>query len=499
MSLNLYYSVKDPEQNVSFKQTQWLSPYQVLDKLGVNNLFSYQINPNRLIYPNELIISESTQCISDIIFLSKYTDRFGVLKLESIFLSQLISVLCASNVNTSMLIDRVQILSIEKDTYYWECVRNSNQIPRYAFRVGFDNLSKQFSYIGRMKVSLLNENISQSMKNITYKITNMFGSLVNIYEYIPAMVLQLHGLDNRLDSLWSRIKLSIKNNYTSKDLNLIANNYEVLCLKKQPASLKQLCKNRLVKFEEETNELYFKSELNEREKKYLSINSALRSVPKSMRCMLWPSFLVPGQCLARNSKMRSLNDKYELILNEYGHLGFSLSIYGSFKRITYEKNVESMLISHSGVYIIYENNRRPTLLYKHQTIEHGSSNDLDECSYSNIFDNLLCSSYVIELSNDGFLRIIIHKNRPNVVCLFNVNEIFSPVKCENEQIITNISVSNVSKDDSRASTAQPLLINLKFVTNIKDLKNIPFRIIGLVVGFLRSFFQSIGQISAGRH
>lgn len=499
MSLNLYYSVKDPEQNVSFKQTQWLSPYQVLDKLGVKNLLSYQINPSRLIYPNELIISESTQCISDIILLSKYTDRFGVLKLESIFLSQLVSVLCTTNVSTSLLIDQVKILSIEKDTYYWECVRNSNQIPRYAFRVGFDNLAKQFSYVGRMKVSLLNENISLSMKNITSKITNMFGSLVNIYEYIPAMVLQLHGLDNRLDSLWSRIKLSIKNNYTSKDLNLIANNYEVLCLRKQPASLKQLCKNRLVKFEEETNELHFKSELNEKEQKYLSINHSLRSVPNSMRCMLWPSFLVPGQCLARNSKMRSLNDKYELILNEYGQLGFSLGIYGSFKRITYEKNVESMLVSHSGVYIIYENNRRPTLLYKHLAVEHDSSNDYDESSYSNIFDNLLFSSYVIELSNDGFLRIIIHKNRPNVVCLLNVNEFFNPVICEKEQIITNISVSNVSQDETSASMAQPLLINVKFVTNIKDLKYIPVRIISLVVGFWRSFFQSIGLMTTGRH
>lgn len=496
MSLNLYYSVKDSEHNLSFKQTQWLSPYQVLDKLQVRNLLSYQINPNRLIYPNELIISESTQCISDIIFLSKYTDRHGGLKLESIFLSQLVSLLCTSNSNTAMLIDKVQILSIEKDTYYWECVRNSNHIPRYAFRVGFDNLAKQFSYIGRMKVSLLNENLSLNMRNITHKITNMFGSLVNIYEYIPAIVLQLHGLDNRLDSLWSRIKLSIKNNYTSKDLNLIANNYEVLCLKKQPALLKQLCKNRLVKFEEETNELESRTELSERQKKHLLINRTLKSVPNSIRYMLWPSFLVPGQCLARNSKMRSSNDTYELSLNEYGNLGFCVNVYGTVKRITYEKNVESLLVSQSGVYIIYEGNRRPTLLYRHQGNEHGPVNQLDDGYYSSIFDHLLCSSYVIELSNDGFLRIIIHRNKPNVVCLLSVDEFFSPVKCEKEQVMANLNVDNASAKDLGDNKAQSFFINVTFVARLKDLKDVPFRIISLVVRILKSFFQSMQRTVA---
>ncbi|CAF0829107.1 unnamed protein product [Brachionus calyciflorus] len=487
MTLNLYYSVKDPEHSVSFKNNEWLTPYQVLDKLGVRNLLSYQINPNFLIYPCELIISESSQSINDIILLAKYTDKYGGLKLESIFLSQLISLLCISNSNSSILINRVKILSIEKDTYYWESVRNSNYIPKYSFRVGFDNLAKQFSYIGRMKVSLINENWVIN-NNLRAKITNLFGSLINIYEYIPAIVLQLHELDNRLDSLWSKIKFSIKNNSTTKDFNLIANNYEVLCLKKQPASLKQLCVNKLVKFEEDTNYLHNKHEcLNETERRYLEINKSLKCLPNSIRNMLWPSFLVPGQCLGKNSKMRSSNGLYELSLNEFGNLRFSLNMYGNNK-ITYEKNVESLLVSNDGIFVVYENNRRPTLLYKHQrTISDDS--EFDDNFNRTIFDSLLCSSYVMELSNDGFLRVIIHKSRPNVIQLINVNEYFRPV--QKEQIITNITITK--ENDMTKAKSQSLLINVKFVTELKDLKELPIKIISLVVKLLKSLFQSFSR------
>lgn len=485
MSLNLYYGVKDPECSYSFKGAEWLTPYQVLDRLKIRNFLSYQINPNELVYPNELIVSDLTQTITDVILLAKYTDKYGSLKLKSIFLSQLI---------LNLAQNKYLILSIEKDTYYWSTVNNAHFIPRHAFRVGFDNVAKQFSYIGRMKVSSL---LPNQRHNTTNKVTNLFGSLINIYEYIPAIVLQLHDLDNQYDSFWSRVRLSIKNsnsNTAHLDFNLVSSNYEVLCLKKQPATLKQLCIIKLVKLEEET----FLTSSQQDDPKREEINRSLRSLPSSIRNLLWPSYLMPGQCIIKNGKMRSVNGVYEISINHLGSLRFLfVNFCSNTQVITYEKNVESLLVSKTGIYLIYDNNqatRRPTLLYKHQQRTSTDSHCtfvLEDSHFENLFDNSLCANFIVELSDDGILRVILQKNKPNVINLINLNEFFRPIKSlQAKETLPDLTVTTEGNSNKETQN-QSLLINVRFIANMRDLTEFPIKIIDFVVNILKSIFQKI--------
>ena len=216
------------------------------------------------------------------------------------------------------------------------------------------------------------------LKGYSNSVTGLIGTLTNIYEYIPAIVLQLHDLSylndkklslninnlnahnslvqyqpvrpqmdqqqqqpqhheyfnhnrNSNESFWSRLRAPIKNNNTNEfNFNyILSNNYEVLCLKKQPPRLKQLCVSKLSSLEEAT----LKNIINNQDcqtfsqesvfRSNLEVNGVLMSLSSSIRNLVWPSYYEPGQCLVKNGKMRSSNGLFELSINQKGALVFT--------------------------------------------------------------------------------------------------------------------------------------------------------------------------------
>ena len=208
MSSNLYYGVKDAEFNLGFVETEWLTLNEAVSRLKLVNTGAYfSISTPHLIYPNELVMSEANSII-DILLLAKYTDKCGNLKLKSVLLSHLLK----NNSSLSLKSHRLYILSLPKDSYYWSKV-DAHLIPAFALRVGYDAIAKQFSYIGRMRVNLSSPGCAspvpanQKAKNsVTNTLSGLIGTLTNIYEYIPAIVLQLHDLSYMNDKkLFSNI------------------------------------------------------------------------------------------------------------------------------------------------------------------------------------------------------------------------------------------------------------------------------------------------------
>ena len=180
------------------------------------------------------------------------------------------------------------------------------------------------------------------------------------------------------------------------DFNFISSNYEVLCLKKQPSTLKQASILKL----NSINDFYF-DQRNREAMSYLLL-------PNSIRNLIYPSYLMPGQCLVKCARMRSANGTYEINVNSDGSLKIVLynAILMSKKVVTYEKNIESLLVSQSGVYLVYDNNqpmRKPTVLYRHNCnpVKQKHDNVADFISTDNLLDNSLASSFVLELSNTG--------------------------------------------------------------------------------------------------
>ena len=367
MSSNTYFGVKDAEFDLSFAETQWLSLNEALIKLQVHTKSHFTLSPSNLIYPNELVLSE-TNCIIDCLLLARYTDKCGNLKLKSVLLSQLITESDALQNSCSFKANRLYVLSLPKDSYYWTKV-DAHLIPRYALRVGYDSIAKQFSYIGRMRINNATSSPprlaskTSGVVNVSNTLTGIIGTITNLYEYIPAIVLQLHDLsysyDEKLfnninstnqapqqqpqhqlheyfnhnnsslsnESFWSRLRAAINNNtHSSSEFNfnyLLWNNYEVLCLKKQPLKLKQLAILSLKRLEEITmvNIINYRHQQHHSSSAAIdqvNLNKALRTLPTSIRNLVWPSHLEHCQCLVKNSKMRSANGAYELEINSKG-------------------------------------------------------------------------------------------------------------------------------------------------------------------------------------
>lgn len=486
MSSHSYFGIKDAGFSYGFSEAQWLTPYETMNTLNLNDLNSIRI------YPHELVNNDSKLC--DIILLGKYRNKYGNLKLKSVLLSQLAS---AADTN-----DRLHILSLPKESYYWCKVENS-LIPKFALRAGYDSIAKQFSYIGRMKVSSLFNHSTINLTNSTAT-TNLIGSLTHIYEYIPAIVLQLHDLsfldenllinlsntlhndDNRqTQSFWTRLRTAIKNkNSQDMDFNFISTNYEVLCLKKQPASLKQLCILKL----NNINEEFMQNESNSR-RDYLDIFKSLNTLPNSIRNLLWPSLLGPGQCIVKNGKMRSLNGVFEIYLSPQGSIKFSKQILNDYVNAyrevtTYEKNVESFLVSQSGVFLIYDNHqpmRKPTVLYKHVVL----------------FNDCLKTSFSLDLNDNGFLRVLLTvANRKTVINIINLNDFFKPIGLllSTPQIAANL----VSSKNSKQSTIdldnlkRSVCVNVKLaLIDILSLVELPLKLIKFLMPFLYSIIQNL--------
>lgn len=507
MSSDSHYGIKDAEFNFGFSEQQWLTSNEAINRINLATL--------ALIYPNELILNESSKLV-DLILLAKYRNKYGNLKLKSVLYSQLTHQQASS-------LARIQILNLPKDSYYWCKVENS-LIPKFALRAGYDHLAKQFSYIGRTRVSSLFTNQAADM--IKY---NLVGSLTHIYEYIPAIVLQLHDLSfldekflnsytanqNNIDnnassssstttnrqseSFWSRLRLAIKNkNSQNMDFNFISTNYEVLCLKKQPASLKQLCVLKLNTIGEE----FMSNELNCRHA-YLNLYKSLNTLPNSIRNLLWPSYLLAGQCIVKNGKLRSTNGEYEVYLSPQGSLKFSRLFMSDNDYVnlvrevtTYEKNVESLLVSSSGVFLIYDNNqpmRKPNIMYK----------------------NVLMGSFFLELNDNGYLRVIL-LNRKTIINILNLNEFFyKPIKHVNSvtsssldltstttssSILSSTSTSQITSDKTNSIHGISAIhldslrssINVRLaLADLLNLVDLPVKLIKLIIPLVYSLVQNL--------
>jgi hypothetical protein len=501
MSSNLYYNIKDAQSNHGFSSAEWLTPNQVINKLNLNDLN----NSNNLIYPNEFIFNNSNKQIVDIIFLAKYKNKYGSLKLKSVLLSQLL---------TNLTTHKIHVLNLPKDSFYWCSVVNGSLIPKFALRAGYDIVAKQFSYIGRTKVKFDSSNISINLS------TNLVGSLTNIYEYIPAIVLQLHDLsfldDNNLlnmsssssssnssssdnykqnESFWCRLRQAIKNK-SSKDMdfNFISNNYEVLCLKKQPASLKQSCILKLNNLDEQ-----FMLNENHIRLKYLDLFRSLHTLPNSIRNLLWPCVLTSGQCIVKNGKIKSSNGNYEIFISTQGSIKFS-KIYNTDDYLmnihrevtTFEKNVESILVSQDGIFIIYDYNqpmRKPNVLYKHQINPTTTDNNY----------------FFLELSDSGYLRIVYLNGilkRKTIINILNLNDYFfksflnddtfddssrkKEILLQNELTTTPLTTTSIGINNLKHN----FCINFRLVLNdLLNLVELPIKFIKYIMPMVNSLFR----------
>jgi len=422
MCSSLYHAVKDANNQFSYAEPHWLTPQQALHR------------PASLIFPNELVIDAAGRVV-DVLLLAKHhaDSPRGSLKLVSVLLSQL----PAYSDSRSLL-----VLSLPAGSYFWRSV-DADCIPQGSLRVGYDHARRQFCYIGRTKGSPRRPSA----------LSSLIGTLTHFYEYIPAIVLQLHDL--------SRLPKQ------APSLTVMASEYEVLCLRVQPASLKQLSARCLSALSERAFAASDRRQFR-----------LLCSLPIALRSLLWPSYLLPGQCLVKNSRMRSSNGLYEVVLDGEGLL--KLVRYGAgetrLRRQTaiHEKNLESVWVACSGVYLGYDNNqamRKPRVLYSH--------------------DPQARAGFALELSDTGALRVVVHtfepacssggyravKSTASLVSLLSVEDALRPAA----------QPLACSTDGQTEPSFEPLGLCLKGV--LADLQTLPFRLFKMAVEFFKCLFQ----------
>lgn len=323
--MNHYYGVKDQECNFSYTNARWLTPDELKSTLNLTN--EWMIRVEDLVHPNELIFSVHNGTLVDVLLLAR--ESHG--RLRSVLLSRLFS-----------QPQRLLILSLPKGTYDWCDVRRVNVIPTNALRFGYDVVNRQFAYIGRLRLNSPLAGINPSPLGPD---NHLFGRLINNYESIPAIVMGLNSPTDLASSL---------------DVNLTRTNYQVLCLKKQPPKLTQLCSRILVDHRERLGQL-----------------------SGSLRDLVWPNCLRPGECVVKQGLMRSLNGRYELTVTSTG----LFQLRHGDEMITVEKNIDSLLVLPTGVYLIYDNNqpaRKPKVVYNHLK---------------------RAGAYRLELTDDGRVRV----------------------------------------------------------------------------------------------
>lgn len=292
----------------------------------------------------------------------------------------------------------------------------------------------------------------------------------------------ISSLNYEPTSLWSRLRQSASNRLPfgtrgtttqqtqqqaqqSIDFNLTTTNYEVLCLRKQPARLKQLCALKLNKHLEEDDP---------------RLTYTIRALPYSIRSLICPHYLVPGQCLIKHGKMRSLNHLYEVSLSKYGVLRF-VKLDDDEKQVaTIEKNIESLLVLKSGIYLIYDSNqatRRPIILYSQQQ------------------NSSMLSSFYLEVTNDGYLRVYIRhdSNRTDSLDLFNLNEYFRPpiLAPKGEMMMSGAEVEKLNLLNQKMIVKRDSLININLRVFVDELKAIPVKLINIVLTVLKTFVETI--------
>lgn len=279
------------------------------------------------------------------------------------------------------------------------------------------------------------------------------------------------------------------------DFNFISNKYEVLCLAKQPATLKQKCILKL----NEISEYFFA-------KNYREQFQLFGTLPNSIRNLLWPSYLMPGQCIVKNSKMRSSNGAYEININLEGSLKLvkytNDSPVLSRAIVTYEKNLESLLVIQTGVYLIYDNNqamRKPTVLYSHDYKKPVSQNE------NETFDKSFGSSFLLELSDSGILRVIVqtftknlcldgqfqsYKSNSKIVPILNLNDSFRP-----PERVPIMAPDQENAQDKKGNSS--IDFNIRIILN--DFKKFPQKLWNIILEMIKTIFVNLRPVQSIRN
>lgn len=184
--------------------------------------------------------------------------------------------------------DNFLILNIpDRNSYFWcsnvdisnptQLVFNQKELPKFAFRAAVDKMNCKYSYVGRTLSD--DEDRPKFYSNAWLKFSK------------------------NIERTFGKVCKSHKLLYSSyQDLEIGFDQFETLCLKVTPASLKILCRTAL---------RYY---LNYSQSKIVSINNdSLNQIPRSLvNYLKYPSCLKIGELLLRDEKLVDENNCYEL-------------------------------------------------------------------------------------------------------------------------------------------------------------------------------------------
>jgi hypothetical protein len=228
---------------------------------------------------------------------------------------------------------------------------NNKDISKYALKAGVDRSENKFIYIGR---SLKESQFNQRPKYYS-----------NSWFYI---------YDSKMPQVFGKINPTYKLLFTPcKDLEIGHDQFETLCLKASPASLKMLCRSAV------------RSSMNYSQK---NIKSMRKNLPESLVNFLkYPSSLKSGEYMLSDEKLVHESGQYEVFIDrETGDLCI----------LNHENEIENRKILASNIDLIYLN-RFNAVFYNHEkkrAIAHRSIYDnINGCVFSIDSNNLLISQF----------------------------------------------------------------------------------------------------------
>lgn len=227
------------------------------------------------------------------------------------------------------------------DCFKWSNFESS--LPINALRVGYDTINQSVLYVGRT----LGKNL------------NLIGKL---------------STNN------SKLITSLK-----QEVKIIDSDFQILCLKPSPQSLKVLCRNKI-------QSLLNSNNLNIIKLKVYLKNSKLIEFIK-LKC-----YLQSGECLNRNQGIQSPNGKYRLYLDACGRLKF---YFNENDFIFLYQKVECFWFCDLKLVICFENQKSINFLESFTTI-------------NSIYEN----GSKLKLCNKGFLNLISNNEENKLVIQF---------------------------------------------------------------------------------
>lgn len=334
----------------------------------------------------ELIFVGKTR--SKVSSTNRITDQIGQVK-KSVHKLEI------CHLNKIFKLDSFALLNFShSNCFKWSNFESS--LPNNALRVGYDTINQSVLYVGRK----LEKNLS------------LIGKLSS----------------NNLKLITS-LKQGIKE---------IDSNFQILCLKPSPQSLKILCRNKI-------RSLLNSNNLDIKKLKGLYLkNSRLLDFIK-LKC-----YLKSGECLNKNQGIQSSNGRYRLYLDDRGRLKFYFNETNDFIFL-YEK-VECFWFCDLKMVLCFENQKSINFLESFTTInsiyENGSKLKLCNKGFLNLISSNEENKIVIQFRYD--LSSYINSNTPKFdFCYFYApNEEFdSESSCDESEELTE------SDTDSEYSTS----------------------------------------------